>query len=49
MKKVKIAVTDVMKLQKNTNVKFVVTKPMSMHKKLIEIVSRSENDAGVYV
>ena len=37
-KKVKIAVTDVMKYQKNTNVKFVVTKPMSMHKTLIELV-----------
>ena len=37
-KKVKIAVTEVMKLQKNTDVKFVVTKPMSMHKTLIELV-----------
>ena len=37
-KKVKIAVTEVMKFQKDTNVKFVVTKPMSMHKALIEIV-----------
>lgn len=37
-KKVKIAVTQVMKLQKDTNVKFVVTKPMSMHKTLIELV-----------
>ena len=37
-KKVKIAVTDVMKYQKNTNVKFVITKPMSMHKTLIELV-----------
>ena len=37
-KKVKIAVTEVMKLQKNTNVKFVVTKPMSMHKTLVELV-----------
>jgi sirohydrochlorin ferrochelatase len=37
-KKVKIAVTEVMKFQKNTNVKFVVTKPMSMHKTLIDLV-----------
>lgn len=37
-KKVKIAVTEVMKLQKNTNVKFVVTKPMSMHETLIDLV-----------
>jgi sirohydrochlorin ferrochelatase len=37
-KKVKNAVTDVMKFQKNTKVKFVVTKPMSMHKTLIDIV-----------
>ena len=37
-KKVKNAVTDVMKYQKNTDVKFVVTKPMSMHKTLVEVV-----------
>jgi len=37
-KKVKIAVTDVMKFQRDTNVKFVVTKPMSMHRILIELV-----------
>lgn len=37
-KKVKIAVTDVMKFQKDTKVKFLVTKPMSMHKTLIDIV-----------
>ncbi|QDI88839.1 sirohydrochlorin cobaltochelatase [Candidatus Nitrosopumilus sp. SW] len=37
-KKVKIAVTDVMKLQKDTEVKFLVTKPMSMHKTLVDIV-----------
>ena len=37
-KKVKIAVTDVMKLQKNTKVKFIVTKPMSMHKTLVDLV-----------
>jgi len=37
-KKVKNAVTDVMKFQKDTKVKFVITKPMSMHKTLVEIV-----------
>lgn len=37
-KKVKNAVTDVMKFQKETNVKFIVTKPMSMHKILVDIV-----------
>ena len=37
-RKVKNAVTDVMKFQKDTDVKFVVTKPMSMHKTLVDIV-----------
>ncbi len=37
-KKVKNAVTDVMKFQKDTDVKFLVTKQMSMHKTMIEIV-----------
>ena len=37
-KKAKNAVTDVMKLQKDTDVKFLVTKPMSKHKTLVEIV-----------
>ncbi len=37
-KKVKIAVTEAMKLQKNTDVKFLVAKPMSMHKTLADIV-----------
>lgn len=37
-KKVKLAVSDVMKFQKDTDVKFVVTKPMSMHKTLISLV-----------
>ena len=37
-KKVKLAVSDVMKFQKDTKVKFLVTKPMSMHKTLIELV-----------
>ena len=38
-KKVKIAVTDVMKFQKDTKVKFLVTKPMSMHKTLVDLVA----------
>ena len=37
-KKVKNAVSDVMKFQKDTKIKFVVTKPMSMHKTLADIV-----------
>jgi len=37
-KKVKNAVTDVMKFQKDAKVKFVVTKPMSMHEILIDVV-----------
>ena len=37
-KKVKIAVTDTMKFQKDTQVKFLITKPMSMHKTLVDIV-----------
>jgi sirohydrochlorin cobaltochelatase len=50
-KKVKLAVSDVMKFQKDTNVKFVVTKPMSMHKTLINLVenriSTSLDENGV--
>ncbi|MFQ5441035.1 MAG: sirohydrochlorin chelatase [Nitrosopumilaceae archaeon] len=37
-KKVKLAVSDVMKFQKDTNVKFLITKPMSMHQTLIDLV-----------
>lgn len=37
-KKVKSAVTEVMKFQSSTKIKFVVTKPMSMHKTLISLV-----------
>ena len=37
-KKVKNAVADVMKFQKDTKIKFLVTKPMMMHKTLVEIV-----------
>ncbi|MDE1841015.1 MAG: sirohydrochlorin cobaltochelatase [Thaumarchaeota archaeon] len=37
-KKVKAAVTEVMKYQSATNVKFLVTKPMSMHMTLVSLV-----------
>ncbi len=37
-KKVKAAVTEVMKYQSTTNVKFLVTKPMSMHMTLVNLV-----------
>ncbi len=37
-KKVKAAVTEVMKYQVTTNVKFLVTKPMSMHMTLVKLV-----------
>ena len=37
-KKVKLAVSEVMKFQKDTKVKFLVTKPMSMHNTLVELV-----------
>ncbi len=37
-KKVKAAVTEVMKYQTTTNVKFLVTKPMSMHMTLVRLV-----------
>ncbi len=37
-KKVKNAVTDAMKFQKYTKIKFLVTKQMSMHKTLVDIV-----------
>ncbi len=42
-KKVKNAVTDVMKFQKDTRIKFLVTKPMLMHKTLVEIVQSRVN------
>ena len=38
-RKVKAAVTDVMRLQETTRVKFVVTRPMSMHQTLVDIVN----------
>ena len=37
-KKVKAAVTEVIKYQSTTNVKFLVTKPMSMHMTLVNLV-----------
>ena len=37
-KKVKLAVTTAMKYQEKTKTKFIVTKPMSMHKTLIDLV-----------
>ncbi|MHB8547319.1 MAG: sirohydrochlorin chelatase [Nitrosotalea sp.] len=37
-KKVKAAVTEIMKYQSTTNVKFLVTKPMSMHITLVNLV-----------
>ena len=37
-KKVKASVTEVMKYQATTNVKFLVTKPMSMHITLVKLV-----------
>jgi len=37
-KKVKNAVTDVMKFQKDTKVQFVITKQMSMHETLVDVV-----------
>lgn len=38
-KKVKAAVSDAMKLQKETNVKFLITRAMSMHNTLLELVN----------
>jgi sirohydrochlorin ferrochelatase len=37
-KKVKAAVTEVMKYQSTTDVKFLITKPMSMHMTLVKLV-----------
>ena len=37
-KKVKNAISNVNELQKNSKIKFLITKPMSMHKTLVEIV-----------
>ena len=37
-RKVKIAVADAMKYQKDTKIRFLVSKPMTMHKTLVELV-----------
>ena len=37
-RKVKIAVADAMKYQKDTKIRFLVSKPMTMHKMLVELV-----------
>ena len=37
-RKVKSAISDVEKLQKDSKIEFLITKPMSMHKTLVEIV-----------
>ncbi|MGI0004060.1 MAG: sirohydrochlorin chelatase, partial [Candidatus Nitrosotenuis sp.] len=37
-KKVKAAVTEAIKFQSKTGIKFVVTKPMSMHRTMVDIV-----------
>ena len=44
-KKVKIAVADAMKYQKDTKIKFLVSKPMTMHKTMIELVDNRINTA----
>ena len=44
-KKVKAAVTDAMKYQATTDVKFVVSRPMSMHKTMIELVQNRVSTA----
>ncbi len=44
-KKVKAAVNDAIKLQSETNVKFVISKPMSMHKTMSELVENRVKSA----
>ena len=44
-KKVKAAVNDAIKFQSGTNVKFVVSKPMSMHKTMSELVENRVTSA----
>jgi len=44
-KKVKAAVNDAIKLQSLTNVKFVISKPMSMHKTMSELVENRVKSA----
>ena len=44
-KKVKAAVSDAIRFQNGTDVKFVVSKPMSMHKTMIELVQNRVSSA----
>lgn len=44
-KKVKAAVTEAIKLQKNLDIKFLITKQMSMHKTMIELVDNRVSSA----
>ncbi len=44
-KKVKAAVNDAIKFQSETNVKFVISKPMSMHKTMSELVENRVKSA----
>jgi len=44
-KKVKAAVNDAIKLQSETSVKFVISKPMSMHKTMFELVENRVKSA----
>ena len=44
-KKVKAAVNDAIKFQANTDVKFKVSKPMSMHKTMVELVDNRVTSA----
>ena len=52
-RKVKMAVTTAMEFQKDTKIKFLITKPMSMHHTLVEIVQNriesalSENNVDI--
>ena len=46
-KKVKAAVTDVIKFQSSTDIKFLITKPMSMHQTMIELVDNRVSSALV--
>ena len=45
--KVKAAVTDAIKFQSSTDIKFLITKPMSMHKTMIELVDNRVSSALV--
>ena len=43
-RKVKIAVADAMKYQKDTKIRFLVSKPMTLHKTLVELVDNNDID-----